>query len=112
MQNNEIKKEIYEKRKNLYEANKQLIEIDPNLIILIKLKWLEAVGMTIFPSALAYLYLFKSITKTKRFIMILSGLLFVNFHIYKYHAEELPHIYLKHAKQGALDLNENRNINL
>lgn len=100
MQNNEIKKQLYEKRKALYETNKQLSEIDPNLIILIKLKWLESMACTLLPCSFAYFYLFKNMTKTKRKIILLSGFLFVNYHIYRYYSEELPHIFLKHAKES------------
>ena len=111
MQNEKYKREIYEKRKSLYETNRQLIEIDPNLIILIKLKWLESVACTVFPSALAYFYLFKNMTKMKRKMMIISALLFVNYHIYRYHSEELPYIYLKHAKQSPQNENRISNTN-
>lgn len=92
------RKEIYERKKKLYDTNKELLEIDPNLILQIKLNWMDYFLLINFASLIAWFQL-KRINSTKKFFFISGMWLISQYHITKYYFTIYPHILLKNTKQ-------------
>jgi len=97
--NDERRKEYLERKKKLYEVNKKLLEIDPNLIIQIKLKFLDYSTIVTTLCGTSYLVFFKKISKPKRFFFIFTFWFLVQYSMASYYFNIYPFILLKNTKE-------------
>lgn len=95
----ERRKMIYEKKKELYLCNKKLLEIDPNLIIQIKLKYIDAFSIVNLLTLISYMLIFKRTNKTKKKILHSAVWLIAQFNVRKYYYTVYPFILLKNTQE-------------